>query len=163
MTELVAGHGFHVTDEGAKLIEATVKTLFDKLKRPVTPEDFLEASSDPKAPTYRLFEWDDKRAAHQYRITQARYFIRSVKVRDEGVDARAILNISIGESSGYVPQADAFASTDWRTLVVDRAQSELRVWTKRYEMLRGHADLREVFRVIDVTVAEPTRHDMAAE
>jgi hypothetical protein len=42
------------------------------------PEAILDAAKDPASPLHKLFEWDDDRAAHEYRLHQARYLIRAI-------------------------------------------------------------------------------------
>lgn len=46
----------------------------------LTPEDVVHAASDRSSPLHGLFEWDDKKAAHSHRLTQARRLIRGVRV-----------------------------------------------------------------------------------
>jgi hypothetical protein len=46
----------------------------------LTPDRVLEAAKDPQSILHGLFEWDNKLAAHQHRLEQARSLIRSVKV-----------------------------------------------------------------------------------
>jgi len=46
----------------------------------LTPEGVVEHARSEDSPIHHLFEWDDDRAAHQYRIEQARELIRSVRV-----------------------------------------------------------------------------------
>lgn len=45
-----------------------------------TPEEFLKASQNKSAPTHTLFQWDDKAAAHEHRLTQARVIVASLQV-----------------------------------------------------------------------------------
>jgi hypothetical protein len=48
----------------------------------LTPPAVVEAARPPEAPLHRAFEWDDGRAAEQYRLTQARRLIRMVILID---------------------------------------------------------------------------------
>jgi hypothetical protein len=38
----------------------------------LSPEAVVAAARDPKSPGHEHFEWDNKKAAHQYRVEQAR-------------------------------------------------------------------------------------------
>ena len=40
------------------------------------PSEFLNAARSPKHPAHGYFEWDDKKASHQWRLKQARDFAR---------------------------------------------------------------------------------------
>lgn len=57
----------------------------------LTPDQVVEAASDPASPLHDQFEWDDSVAAVEYRRDQARTLIRSVNVKIEvgGVILRA--------------------------------------------------------------------------
>jgi hypothetical protein len=46
----------------------------------LTPRDLVEAARDPESPLHAVFEWDDDKAADDWRIEQARRLIRSIKV-----------------------------------------------------------------------------------
>lgn len=47
----------------------------------ITPELVLSEAVKPTSPLHDHFEWDDTKAAHRWRLVQARELIRSVKVR----------------------------------------------------------------------------------
>lgn len=46
----------------------------------LSPEAIVDAARDPASPLHAHFEWDDARAGHHYRVSQARTLIRSVKL-----------------------------------------------------------------------------------
>lgn len=46
----------------------------------VTPEQVLAAARNKSSPLHAAFDWDNKSAAHQYRLDQARILIRSVRI-----------------------------------------------------------------------------------
>lgn len=47
------------------------------------PAGFLEACRDPEHPAHSWFEWDDDKAALEYRLDQARDFARGLKITFE--------------------------------------------------------------------------------
>lgn len=47
----------------------------------ITPETILEASSDESSVLHSLFQWDDSKAAHQFRLQQARTILNNVQVK----------------------------------------------------------------------------------
>lgn len=46
----------------------------------ITPENVLDYAKNPKTSIHKLFEWDDKKAAHQHRLQQARLFINNIQI-----------------------------------------------------------------------------------
>lgn len=60
-------------------VRETIKALEDADGR-ITPEAVIEAARDEGSPLHQQFEWDDSKAAHGYRLEQARTLIRSVKL-----------------------------------------------------------------------------------
>lgn len=63
-----------------KKVEARLKKLADLGGGRLTPDSVVEDAKSPRSPLHDWFEWDDTEAAHQWRLTQARELIRSVRV-----------------------------------------------------------------------------------
>ena len=42
--------------------------------------ELLDVAADPSSPLHSLFEWDDSKAAHEFRLIQARTLIKRVNV-----------------------------------------------------------------------------------
>lgn len=57
------------------------------------PEAVVRAARNKESPLHRLFEWDDKKAAHAWRLEQARELIRSVRV-DVEVEEKTITTVA---------------------------------------------------------------------
>lgn len=49
----------------------------------LTARSVLDAARDPESPLHSMFEWDDEKAADEWRIEQARRLIRTVKLTVE--------------------------------------------------------------------------------
>lgn len=45
-----------------------------------TPEELVKAARNAKSPVHKLFEWNNKRAADEHRLVQARCMINSLEV-----------------------------------------------------------------------------------
>lgn len=62
---------------------AAVKRAIQALERSgkLTAHDVVRAARNPESPLHSCFEWDDSKAAEQWRLEQARSLIRSVEVR----------------------------------------------------------------------------------
>ena len=60
-------------------VAAAIKSLERAGK--LTAHAVVDAARDAKSPLHGYFEWDDSKAAEQYRLDQARVLIRTVQVR----------------------------------------------------------------------------------
>lgn len=45
-----------------------------------TPEELVKAARNKRSPVHKLFEWNDRRAAHEHRLVQARVMVNSLEV-----------------------------------------------------------------------------------
>lgn len=62
------------------LIEARLQDLCTLNKGRLTPQNVVADARNRNSPLHDIFEWDDAKAADQYRLEQARELIRSVKI-----------------------------------------------------------------------------------
>ena len=46
----------------------------------LTPDVVVNEAAKPESPLHPLFQWDDDKAAHQWRLQQARVFINNIEV-----------------------------------------------------------------------------------
>jgi len=46
----------------------------------LTPEAIVQASKSRKSALHKLFEWDNEKASHQYRLQQARTIINNIEI-----------------------------------------------------------------------------------
>lgn len=114
--------------------------------------DVLKEARKASSPLHSAFEWDDKKAAHHYRLSQAGELIRAVVVIDdskpESAPVRAFVNVGENEERGYTSVVAAMSDTVMRAQVIARAWKELEDWRKRYEEL---LEFSQVFAVVDQT------------
>lgn len=112
----------------------------------------VEEARDKKSPLHPAFEWNDKKAAHQYRLTQAGYVIRMLSVTyvsEQGVGSepvRAFVNVSRDEDRSYTSIAHAMSDEELREQVLARAFKELQDWQNRYSEL---VEFASVFAAIE--------------
>src|SRR5262249_38224213 len=117
------------------------------LKQPgngIDPEDVVDGAKDPNDALHGVFEWADDVAAHQYRLDQARYLIRSIRIvfeEAEPVEFRAFINLE--DDAGYHTAADVESDDDLRLRAihlarrdVDSARATLRQFEELVEV--GH-------------------------
>lgn len=108
------------------------------------PEFVVSAAKDTKSPLHPHFEWNDKVAAHAYRMDQARAIISLIRV-DEG-DGKppkpAYLSVADNGVS-YRSVKEVETSRDLQLIVLRQAERDLRAFENRYHML---ADICETVR-----------------
>ncbi len=134
--------GAHINKEKA----AKYGRHLSKLARTheLTPEFVRDEARDPKSPLHDFFEWDDKKAAEQYRIERARYLLRSIAIqivgpKGEVLETRAFHNVVVPIDSEeqeirvYRPSELVFSDDGMKSQVVDHALQELIGWQDRYE------------------------------
>lgn len=132
-------------------------------KNKLTPEEIVRDSKKKSSLLHHYFNWDDKSAAHEWRLAQARNLVCSVTVVDEhnGVKAetRAFVNVSVKESgdgdfnpgfngsdSRYATIQTVLSNPFSKEYVIERAFQELEHFKNKYEHLQEFADL---FKLIE--------------
>jgi EAL domain-containing protein (putative c-di-GMP-specific phosphodiesterase class I) len=82
----------------------------------LTPEAVVKEAADPASPLHRYFEWDNRKAAHQFRIEQARRLIRSVEIDVSVSASRSVVvaprYVSAPTRSGYLSISDLSRDPD---------------------------------------------------
>lgn len=106
---------------------------------------------------HKYFEWDDTKAAHGYRLVQARQLIAKVCVKriddaEVKVPTRAFVNLIPAPDADktYENIVSVMSDEMKRQRLLARAREELNMWRKRYDHLN---EFSAVFQVIDRTVA----------
>lgn len=110
----------------------------------IEPETVVLESESPSAPLHSCFEWDDEKAAHKYRITQAQGIIRAIVAvdeRQENPDTRAFVSVQ----SEYHPVSVVIQNPEKRDVLLQNALNELHWFEKKYNSLR---ELSGVFSAI---------------
>ena len=121
-----------------------VKKLEGK-KGYITPEDLLTEAKNPKSPLHSMFEWDNTKAAREYRLWQARQIIDHIKItiEEREVGAYHNLKVVIGnvKRQGYFPINTILSNVDMHKQVLAIAVGELRYWQNKYRDLKELKDL----------------------
>lgn len=144
-----------ISIEEAQIVDREVMRLSRKLRRPVTRDDLLQAATPATSPLHGLFEWNDKKAAHEYRLIQAGVILRAVVAifgseRDPQV-TRAIVNVTTEDGRGYVPLDTALATPSLVEQMCGRALLELeshRLRVERFVKLANDHELLGIFEAI---------------
>ncbi len=104
---------------GAQVVGEIVERLPKR-----TAEELLKEASKERSPLHSQFEWNDTRAAQQYRLVQARVMIASLRVEvvslDNKVEQVTAFVRNADRTGSYVPTLEADAD--------DMSDAELRCW-----------------------------------
>lgn len=106
----------------------------------ITPESVLTEATNPESELHAHFEWDDEKAAHFGRLTQASNLIRRYKVTIETPDekrvkVRAFSSVPHGAGKAYVSTEDALADDDQRQFIFEQAMREVATLRAKYQAL----------------------------
>lgn len=149
--------GFHINKRAAEDVGRVIVELTERGN--YTPEALVQAARSPRSPAHKHFEWDDERAAHQHRLTQARFYQRGIEysfmvkgARKKLVELQMRVAYPIGDGS-YRSGRDVITDRDMVERLLDEALDRLEQWRQQYAMLRGKAKLSGVFWEIDKVVS----------
>lgn len=115
----------------------------------IEPETVVEESESPSAPLHSCFEWDNEKAAHKYRITQAQGIIRAIVAVDEtkkNPETRAFVSVQ----REYQPISVVIRNPEKRDVLLKNALDELRWFERKYNTLN---ELSGVFEAIKEVTA----------
>jgi hypothetical protein len=62
-----------------KKVQEVVNSIYEELGE-VRPSELIERAKPKKSPIHEAFEWDDAKAGEEYRLMQARTWIRRVEI-----------------------------------------------------------------------------------
>ena len=124
-----------MTEVDKTIVEAELRRIRDEHDGNLAPDDVVEEAKARKHPLHNLFEWDDTVAGHQFRLSQARALIRSVRfeVTVEVMPIRVpeyVRNPSkSNKEQGYIPlslvQRDKEMAADLIEREIERAESAM--------------------------------------
>jgi hypothetical protein len=126
-------------------------TQIEKAEGRVTPAAVVDRARSSNNVLHGFFEWDDSKAADQYRIEQARGLIQCVVVKAVG-DAepsspvRAFVNLSGSDGREYLGIMRVMSDDVKREQLLRKAKQELDEWRARY---RGLQEFASVFAAIE--------------
>jgi hypothetical protein len=131
----------------AQVVGERIEAIRETLGGELTPTDVVADATDTTSPLHPLFEWDNAKAAENYRIDQARDIIGSVMVvyaedvtgaPTEPVRAFASVPSAAG-TPVYTGTLDALRSERNGPLVLAQAKRELDGWRRRYRSYQALA------------------------
>jgi hypothetical protein len=134
----------------------------------LTSARVVEAAKNRRSPLHRLFEWDDTKAAHGYRMGQAATIMSAlVKVvvapgREAKEEVRAFVSIKNEEDSR--PTAPGFFVANTAARAPRTVDPSERAWDELLEWRKRHGHLPEFLRVcmaIDICLKQGKKESVA--
>lgn len=102
----------------------------------ITPEKIVEESKDPDAVLHKCFEWNDERAAHQYRIAQAQKIIRTITVEIERKDTLPVqVRAFFPVQDAYTPIQKILSEPSMTDVLLRDAKAQLASFYDKYKIL----------------------------
>lgn len=148
-----AAKGARLTDRDAETIGPVLDELASAHGGVLVADRILEAARHPESPLHRFFEWNDSVAAERWRIEQARYLARSIKVvisdGDSGQEVRMLHVVVKDGERGYVPIETIVEDTALLDQLVADAKREQEIWFHRHQQLRKVSHLSTLFDEIE--------------
>lgn len=123
-----------------------IKQLAEKHKGEITPEIVVQEARKKRSPLHPYFEWNESEAAEKYRLLQAGYLIRRIKVtydvsENKTVRVRAYVNVRDTEQEEpatngiYVPIETALTVASYRDQLLDQCRRDVRAFQQKYSSL----------------------------
>jgi hypothetical protein len=115
----------------------------------LTAGGVLEAARNPESPLHPAFEWDDEAAAEQYRLSQARRLIVSVRILNGPARSTTPVYVSVRtpeKGRNYVPTIEALSDEQLRARVLADVEQFAESMQRRYAAFRDLAEVLDRLR-----------------
>jgi len=149
--EYLVSEGFHIPKNKGQVYGRFLNKLYQKSRRELTPERLVEIARDENCPLHDYFIWDNREAAYQYRLWQARYLLCAIKI-DSQPPVRMLLPVKIktngNERQVFKHIKDINNDPELRRQIIQHALSEVIGWKERY---KTYQELNAIFGAIEET------------
>lgn len=135
------------------VFKADAQKVCDELRQigeAFSPEDIVQAAEDESKELHKCFEWNDTKAANNYRLYQARVLTSQLIFRREVSDEEPppapvrIFNKTDNTGGYKIPERTFKVQEEYEALL-QRAYSELRLFKAKYQAL---SELSEILALI---------------
>lgn len=127
---------------------ADAQKVYEEIgNKEVSAEKVLQIAENENTELHKCFEWDDSKAAHLYRLEQARHVIANLVFVPKKEDETPVRVFHIStEKSVYKPTKLILQQPDEYQALLERAKLELYAFQKKYKSL---VELEDVFTAIN--------------
>lgn len=116
----------------------------------LNPEAVVESARNTNSPLHSRFNWDDSRAAHLWRIHEARNLIRVCVHVIKGTDIEERIWVSLkqdrNELGGYRPMVEVLSDSTLRNQLLEEAFEEMEIFQQKYARLKELSEIFKAFR-----------------
>jgi hypothetical protein len=130
-----------------------------------TRADLLEEATPETSPFHGYFEWNDRKAAHQYRLGQSSQLLCSLHVEvitpvGQFITMRAFAPVAPpGRDTGFLAIDRIMSDPVLRDQHVRDALGELRSFATKFARLLNHPQVRLNYGMLETAVTTLVRHD----
>ena len=124
-----------------------VAAILNKLPA-ITPSAVLEEASKPRSPMHKLFEWDDTKAAQEFRLNQARRVIGSLEVTYEKGPDQPVRHLHVTTKAPmgdtrYLTTVEILSNPDTRNDLLLVCIRDLQAFRRKFSAISELANLIE--------------------
>lgn len=132
----------------------------------ITAKEVLADAEKKESPLHAYFEWDDSKAAIEYRLYQARNLLRSIEVvvtRSDGTEMQVRQYYSIteqteeGQTQSYYMLGVVLNNAEKRAAVIADAYREVVNWQLRYEQYQEFNEICSSIRKFNSSRLGPSK------
>lgn len=150
--EYVISSGFQINRKKAQAYGEFL-TRYSKTRKGIEPKELVKTAKSEDCPLHDYFEWDDSIGGEKYRIEQARYLLKAIKiVIVNAKPIRAFFNVKIQngeERQVYYDEETVRLDDELKKQIVQAALNELIGWKERYKLYCQEFGV--VFKAIEET------------
>jgi len=104
------------------------------------PKEIVEFAKDEDTALHDKFEWDDTKAAYEYRLWQARQLIKVVVKIIPHTNIETSVYVSLkrdrANEGGYRPIADVLTDERLRNDLLTDAFEDFQIWKRKYRLVK---------------------------
>lgn len=118
----------------------------------ITPEKLVEDAKYESSPIHNYFEWNDQTAAYNYRIDQARLYLRSIVIEIEDLgEVRAFHNVYIEkyDDNQYASLEKVTNTPSLISQVIKSALKEANGWKERYKTYKQLSPIVDAIELLN--------------
>lgn len=130
-----------LSEKQSKIVASELRSI-EQESSIITPTLVVQRAQAKTSPLHNFFEWDDSRAAENFRLWQARQLIATVYVvpsdSPDSEPVRAFVNVvseeedSLIEDQGYVWSPGLDSRPNYKLQVIGYARQQLMIWRKKF-------------------------------
>lgn len=125
---------------------AVIKKALDKIESRdgnLMPEAVVRDARSPKSPLHGCFDWDNRVAAHRWRLMQATQLILTVRLEGGEDEADRRVYVNIGYGKGFASIERVKQDPNLSAEIIRTAKAEIDEWMRRYQDLREQLTILE--------------------